>query len=155
MAVKKVFDSGSSSSGKKKVRAKDSGMKPLAKHYVQDNPNEEGKHYFIFRAMLTPKGFLLLMAKDFTLMYPAGMEEATKLLDDIFPKLHGKKANRLVAVLDNTNRFGAYLATDDEHQCYYSFDSVEEVLITSTEPIVNEGKTEKKGLDISDFGIPT
>lgn len=155
MAVKAVFNSDSGKNKKKKERAKDSGMKPLAKYYLDDHPDEEGKSFFVFQARLTPKGFLLLICKDFTLMYPGGMTEASTLLDDIFPKLHGKEANRLCCVLSKANRFGAYLATDDEHKCFYSYDAEEEILLTSKEPIQQEKKQAQSGLTLKDFGIDT
>lgn len=155
MAIKPVNAKNSEPTKTKKVRAKDSGMKPLAKYYLDECPDKEGDSFFVFQARVTPKGFLLLICKDFTLMYPAGMEEASHILDNIFPKLHGKKANRLVVVLSKANRFGGYLATDDEHQCYYSYDDDEEVLLTSSEPIVKEEKKETKKLTMKDFGIDT
>jgi len=156
MAVKAVFNQPESAKkNAKKARAKDSGMKPLAKYYLDENPHEEGKSYFCFQARVTPKGFLLLICKDFTLMFPAGMTEASTLLDDIFPKLHGQKANRLCVVLSTKNRFGGYLATDDEHQCFYHYDSELEVLLTSSEPISNKEEPEKKSLTLADFNICT
>lgn len=156
MAVKAVFSQPEpSKKGTKKVRAKDSGMKPLAKYYLDENPNEEGKSFFCFQARVTPKGFLLLICKDFTLMFPAGMTEASTLLDDIFPKLHRQKANRLCVVLSSKNRFGGYLATDDEHQCYYHYDAELEILMTSSEPITNKEEAEKKTLTLADFNICT
>lgn len=86
-------------------------------------------------------------------MLPAGMTEASVLLDEIFPKLHGKEGNRLCCVLSKANRFGAYLATDDEHKCFYSFDPEEEVLLTSKEPISDEKKNSLCPLTLEDFGI--
>lgn len=156
MAVKAVFNQPDNKKGTKKIeRAKDSGMKPLAKYFLEENKALEGESFFVFQARLTPKGFLLLICKDFSLMYPAGMSEASHMLDNIFPNLHGKKANRLCVVLSSSNRFGGYLATDDAHQCYYSYDSQEEVLLTSKEPIVAKGEEGKKTLSLEDFGIDT
>ncbi len=155
MAVKALVGKPSEPSKSKKVRAKDSGMKPLAKYFLDEYPEKEGSSFFVFQARVTPKGFLLLICKDFSLMYPAGMEGASYLLDSIFPQLHGKKANRLVVILAKGNRFGGYVGTDDEHQCFYSYDATEEVLVTSSEPIVKEEKTEEKKLTIQDFGIVT
>ena len=139
----------------KKVRAKDSGMKPLAKYYLDENPDQEGKSFFVFQARVTPKGFLLLICKEFSLMYPAGMEEASTMLDEIFPKLHGKQGNRLVVILSRQNRFGGIVGTDDEHKCYYSYDEENEVLLTSSEPIKKEENKEQKKLSLDDFGTLT
>lgn len=153
MAVKSVFKQEPGAKKQKKQRAKDSGMKPLAKQYITENPDKEGSSHFVFQARLTPKGFLMLMCKEFTLMFPGGMTEASTLLDTIFPGLHGKKGNRLVVVLTSSNRFGGYLATDDEHQCYYSFDPEEEILITATEPITETQEKKQGTLTLDDFGI--
>lgn len=155
MAVKAVFKQEEPKKKKKVERAKDSGMKPLAKYYLDENQDKEGTSHFVFQARLTPKGFLLIICKDFTLMYPGGLEEASTLLDEIFPKLHGKKGNRLCVVLSRSNRFGGFLATDDEHQCYYDYDEEAEVLLTSKEPIVKSVGEDKKKLSLEDFGTLT
>lgn len=155
MAIKAVFKDESPKKKKKVERAKDSSMKPLAKYYLDDYPDKEGTSHFVFQARMTQKGYLLLMCKEFTLMYPAALPEASQLLDEIFPKLHGKKANRLCVVLSKLNRFGGYLAADDEHQCYYGFDEEEEILITSMEAITNEQQKKPGNLTIQDFDITT
>jgi hypothetical protein len=154
MAVKAIFQNNEQKK-QKKVRAKDSGMKPLAKHFLDEHSEKEGSSHFVFQARVTPKGFLLILCKEFTLMYPAGMEEASTLLDEIFPKLHGKKGYRLVVILSKSNRFGGFLGTDDEHSCYYSYDESEEVLITSTEPITTTKGASTKKLSLEDFGTLT
>lgn len=154
MAPKAIFSTPKTKSNKKE-RAKDSGMKPLAKYYLESNPDKEGESSFVHQARVTPKGYLLLICKDYTLLLPAGITEASTLLDDIFPKLHGKEGNRLCCVLSKSNRFGAYLATDDEHKCFYSFDAEEEILLTSKEPIENEKKNSSSLLSLEDFGIAT
>ena len=138
----------------KKTRAKDVQMKPLAKAYLTENPTLAGKEYPIFSGKVTPKGFLLLNCSEFTVLLPAGIEVATTLLDDILPRLHGKKANQLVAVLDADNRFGALIGTTDDKKIYYSFDADEESFMTSEEAITKEKKQPKK-LSLDDFGIDT
>lgn len=155
MAIKSVFKQEEPKKKGKTPRAKDSSMKPLAKYFLDEHPEQEGTSHFVFQARMTPKGFLLLMCKDFSLMYPGGMSEASQLLDEIFPALNGKEGNRLCVVLYKGNKFGGYLATDDEHKCFYSYDEDKEVLLTSKEPIVNEHKKEGKTLTLGDFGIST
>jgi len=156
MAVKAIFQKDENPKGKKKTtRAKDSSMKPLAKVYLEQNPKAEGESFFCFQARVTPKGFLLLVCKDFSLLMPAGLEEASVLLDTIFPGLNGKKGNRLCITLSSSSRFGGYVSTDDEHQCFYHYDEENEILMTSSEPIRPKEEETKKPLSLADFGITT
>lgn len=138
----------------KKTRAKDSQMKPLANQYVKENMNENGKEYLITSGKLTEKGFLLMQCKEFAILLPGGTEVATTLLDDILPSLSNKKANRLVAILNASNRFGADIGVTDEHQAYYCVDTEEETFFLSeTKPSVSKEKPKK--LSIDQFGIAT
>lgn len=139
---------------KRTPRASDAAMKPLAKVFLDSNPELDGKEYPIYSGRVTQKGFLLLDCREFTVLFPAGIEVATTLLDDILPKLNNKKANQLVAVLMRGNRFGAVIGTSDESQVYYCFDSEEETFFTTTEKPAKNGKTEKK-LSLEDFGTLT
>ena len=154
MAIKRISNEPKSEQKTKRVRAKASEMKLLAKAYVDANPELDGKDYFVFSGKVTEKGFLLLQCKDFCVLCPAGTEEASNLLDNILPNLNGKKGYRLVAVLNRLNRFGAYLAINDEHSCYYAYDSTEETFITSTEP-VKKSAEKVKAMTLEDFGTLT
>ena len=139
---------------KKKTRASDSAMKPLAKMFLDQNPELQDKEYPIFSGGLTPKGFLLLRCKDFSVLMPGGHETALIILDEILPALNGKKANRMVAVLNKANRFGADIGTDDSEQVYYSYDDEQETFFTSKEKPTKQEVKEKK-LSLKDFGITT
>lgn len=148
---------GSTQTEKKKVkkqRATDVAMKPLANKFLDNNPELNGTEYPIFSGRLTEKGFLLLQCKEFSVLMPGGTEVATTILDEILPELNGKKANRMVAILNRGNRFGADIGVTDSEQIYYVYDEGEETFfLTETKP-TKESKKGKK-LSLSDFGTPT
>lgn len=129
-------------------------MKPLANQYVKDNMGENGKEFLILSGKLTEKGFLLMQCKEFAILLPGGTEVATTILDDILPQLNQKKANRLVAILNVSNRFGADIGVTDEHQAYYVVDIEEETFFLSEEK-PSKGKEKPKKLSIDQFNIAT
>lgn len=129
-------------------------MKPLAKAYLEENESANGKAFRVYSGGLTQKGFLLLDCKEFAVLMPGGTEVAQILLDDILPKLNGKKANKLVAILNRANRFGADLGTDDSDKLYYVYNEEEETFFTSIEKPSKE-ETSTKKLSLDDFGITT
>jgi hypothetical protein len=138
----------------KRLRANDATLKPLAKVYVDSHPEKDGQEYPIYSGKVTQKGFLLLDCGSFTVLFPAGIEIATTLLDDILPALNNKKGNQLVAILNRANRFGAVIGTSDESQIYYCFDAEEEVFFTSKEK-PSKSNAETKKLTLEDFGTLT
>lgn len=138
----------------RKTRAKDAQMKPLANQYIKDHMDENGSEHFILSGKLTEKGYLLLQCKDFAILLPGGTEVATTLLDDILPNLQNKLANRLVAVLSSSNRFGANIGITDTEQAYYCVDLEEETFFLSTTKPSQE-KTKPKKLSLDQFGIVT
>lgn len=138
----------------KKQRATDSAMKPLANKFLDNNPELNGTEYPIYSGRLTEKGFLLLQCKEFSVLMPGGTEVATSILDEILPELNGKKANRMVAILNKGNRFGADIGVTDSEQLYYVYDDEQETFfLTETKP--TKETTRGKKLSLSDFGTPT
>lgn len=139
---------------KKKERAKDASLTPLANKFLDANPELHGKEYPIYSGGLTQKGFLLLKCKEFSVLMPGATEIATTILDDILPALANKQANQMVAVLNRGNRFGADIGTNDESKVWYIYNQKEETFYTTKEKPTKEEKEEKK-LSLEDFGITT
>lgn len=154
MATKIIGKPTESVTRTKKTRAKDAQMKPLANAYVKEHMDKNGTEHLIMSGKLTEKGFLLMQCKDFAILLPGGTEVATTILDDILPNLNQKKANRLVAVLNASNRFGADIGVTDDHQAYYCVDTEEETFFLSeTKPAVSKEKPKK--LSLEQFNIAT
>lgn len=154
MAVKVIGNSAQTEAKRKRNRATSSEMKPLAKEYIDKNPTEEGVAYPIYSGKVTAKGFLLMECEKFAVLFPAGIEIASVLLDDILPKLNNKKGNQLVAILSRANRFGADIGTEDSIQVYYCFNEAEETFFTSKEK-PSKSKFSEKKLSLQDFGTLT
>lgn len=154
MAVKVIGQAAKEVKKAKTTRAKDAQMKPLANQYVKEDMSLNGSEHLIMSGKLTPKGFLLLQCKDFAVLLPGGTEIATTILDDILPNLSGKKADRLVAILNANNRFGADIGVTDEQQSYYVFDEEEESFFLSESKPAKSAEKPKK-LSLSSFNIAT
>jgi len=132
----------------KRVLAEDTPMKPLIREYRKEHPECEGQEYPCLGGRLTTNGWFLLETKEFVVMMPGASKQATHLFEKIFPELHGKEKKRLLLIPDKSDKYGAYIAVDDEVKSYYNWDAEDYKLEIGVKRETTEAK---KRLSLEDF----
>lgn len=139
---------GNSPEKEPKKFAKDSAMKPLVRNYMKEHPDCTRKEYPVIAGRLTTNGWFLLETVEFVFMLPGANTQAQYLFDTIFPGLDGKEKKQLLLIPDKDDKFGAYLAVDNERVTKYSWDSEEYILYVGEDA---PSKEKKQKLSLEDF----
>jgi hypothetical protein len=147
MAVKKIGGEADKPKQDKKF-AEDVAMKPLVRQYMKQNADILGKPFPVIAGRLTTNGWFLIETNEFVLLLPGASKVCTELFVSIFPGLSGKQKKQLVVVPDRTDKYGGYLAIDDEKRTEYHWNDEDYVLTVGKQP---EAKKMQKGLSLADF----
>jgi hypothetical protein len=123
-------------------------MKPLIRTFRKDNPECEGAEYPCLGGRLTTNGWFLLECKEFVVMMPGASKQAKFLFEEIFPGLSGLEKKQLLLVPDKADKYGAYIAVDDEVKTTYHWNPEEYILTIGAKKPPGE---DKKQLSLADF----
>lgn len=129
--------------------AEDSKMKPLVRNFIKENPDCVNKEYPVIAGRLTTNGWFLLETKEFVYMLPGKNAQAQHLFFVIFPGLHAQEKKQLLLIPDKSDKFGAYLAVDNEKRTKYVWDKEEYILYVGETP---DPKQVHPPLSLEDFG---